>query len=151
MVKKLGTGVSLTLTFGVMSVWSLLFAYSCSGPPTDSFHTNPAEPTDQIDALGANAACYVCHIRFVKEQISKVHLSKDITCIHCHGLSASHANDENVGATLPDITFERDEVDILCLKCHTRHTIPSVELSKYQSHPVCTDCHGSHRLNGPAG
>ena len=150
MAKKLGKGMSLTLVFGVPAVWLLIFAYSCSGPPTDSFHTNPAEPAGQFDALGANAACYVCHIGFVKEQISKVHLSKDITCIHCHGLSASHANDENIGATLPDITFERDEVDIMCLKCHTRHTIPSVELSKYQSHPVCTDCHGTHRLSGPA-
>ena len=151
MVKKLGTRVSLTFTFGVMSVWSLLFAYSCTGPPTESFHTNPAEPTGRIDALGANAACYVCHIGFVKEQISKVHLSKDIPCIHCHGLSASHANDENVGATPPDITFERDEIDIMCLKCHSMHTIPGVELSGYQSHPVCTDCHSSHRLNDAAG
>ncbi len=147
MAKKLGTGVSRTLTFGVMSVWSLLLAYSCSGPPTESFDTNP---TGQIDALGANAACYVCHIGFVKEQISKVHLGKDIPCIHCHGLSAAHANDENIGATPPDITFERNEIDIMCLKCHARHTVSSVGLSRYKSHAVCTDCHDSHSLSGPA-
>ncbi len=140
MVKKLGTGVSLTLTFGVMSVWSLLFAYSCSVPPTD-----------QIDALGANAACYVCHIGFVKEQISKVHLSKDLTCIHCHGLSASHANDENIGATPPEITFVRDQVDKMCVECHDRHQISAEDLASHESYPICTDCHGSHRLNGPAG
>lgn len=150
MVKKLGTGVSLTLSFGVMLVLSLLFACSCSGPPTESSDTNRSEPSGQIDVLGANAACYVCHIGFVKEQISKVHLSKEIPCIHCHGLSASHANDENIGATRPEITFERDEIDIMCVKCHTRHTIPSVELAKHESHPVCTDCHGRHRFSGAA-
>ena len=149
MVKKLGKGMSLTLVFGVVSVWSLLFAYSCSGPSTDSSHAN-AGSADQVDALGPNAACYVCHVGFVKEQISKVHLSNDVTCIQCHGLSAAHANDENIGATPPDITFERDEVDTMCLNCHTRHEISTGKLAKFQSHPVCTDCHGSHRLSGPA-
>ncbi|MHC4646917.1 MAG: cytochrome c3 family protein [Planctomycetota bacterium] len=150
MVKKLGKGVSLRLVFGVPSVWLLISAYSCSGPPTDSSHTNAGGSDGQIDALGANAACYVCHIGFVKEQISKVHLGKDIGCIDCHGLSAPHANDENIGATPPDIMFERDEVDTMCLKCHSRHEISAEELAKYQSHPVCTDCHGSHRLDDSA-
>lgn len=151
MVKKLGKGVSLALVFGVPSVWLLSFAYSCSGPATDSFQTNPGEPGGEVDALGANAACYVCHMGFVKEQISKVHLSEDIGCIDCHGLSAPHANDENIGATPPDIMFERDEVDTMCLKCHSRHKISAEELAKYQSHPVCTDCHGSHWLDNSAG
>ena len=151
MVKKLGKGVSLALVFGVPSVWLLIFAYSCSGPATDSFQTNPGEPDGEVDALGTNAACYVCHMGFVKEQISKVHLSEDIGCIHCHGISAPHANDENIGATPPDMTFERGEVDTMCLKCHSRHEISAEELAKYQSHPVCTDCHGSHRLDNSAG
>ena len=149
MVEKLGKGVSLALVFGVPSVWLLIFAYSCSAPPADGFRTSAAESPGEIDALGANAACYVCHIGFVKEQISKVHLSEDIGCIHCHGLSAPHANDENIGATPPDITFERDEVDTMCLKCHSMHEISAEELARYQSHPVCTDCHGGHRLSGP--
>ena len=145
MVKKLGKGVSSTLVFGVPSVWVFIFAYSCSAPPPDSLRTNPG----QIDALGPNAACYVCHTGFVKEQISKAHLSEKIGCIDCHGLSAPHANDENVGATPPDIIFGRDEVDTMCLKCHSMHEISAEELAEYQSHPVCTDCHGGHRLSGP--
>jgi hypothetical protein len=50
MVKKLGKGVSLALVFGVPSVWLLSFAYSCSGPATDSFQTNPGEPDGEVDA-----------------------------------------------------------------------------------------------------
>jgi predicted CXXCH cytochrome family protein len=39
----------------------------------------------------------------------------------------------------------------MCLECHTRHEISAEELAKYRSHPVCTDCHGSHRLDNSAG
>ncbi|MHC4624504.1 MAG: cytochrome c3 family protein [Planctomycetota bacterium] len=147
MVEKLGKGVSLALVFGVQSVWLLVVACSCSAPPPDSLHTNAAG----VDALGANAACYVCHIGFVKEQISKVHLSKEIACIHCHGLSAAHANDENIGATPPDTVFERDGVDMMCLGCHKRHDISTEKLAEFQVPPVCTDCHGAHRLEGSQG
>jgi predicted CXXCH cytochrome family protein len=38
----------------------------------------------------------------------------------------------------------------MCLKCHKRHKISAGKLAKYQSYPVCTDCHGTHRLSGPA-
>ena len=31
----------------------------------------------------------------------------EITCVRCHGISAAHANDEDIGATPPDITFKR--------------------------------------------
>ena len=151
MVKKLGKGMSSTLVFGVVAVWLVIFAYSCSSPPTNSLGINPAEPAGVIDAMGPNAACYVCHMGFVKEQISRVHLSEEITCIHCHGLSAGHANDENIGATRPDITFERNQIDALCLECHESHDISAEDLAKYRSHPVCTDCHGSHRISSSAG
>jgi predicted CXXCH cytochrome family protein len=88
---------------------------------------------------------------FIKEQISKVHLREEITCINCHGLSASHANDENIGATPPDIRFARNQIDTMCVECHDRHKISADELAGYESYPVCTDCHGSHRLDGSAG
>ena len=45
-------------------------------------------------------------------------VKKKCNFIHCLGLSASHANDENVGATLPDITFERDEVPEMPHEAH---------------------------------
>jgi predicted CXXCH cytochrome family protein len=112
---------------------------------------NPTEPPGEMDALGVNAACYVCHMGFIKEEITKTHLDKNVTCIRCHGLSAAHANDENVGATPPDTVYERDGVDVLCLECHERHNISTEELAEFQVRPVCTDCHGSHRLDNSAG
>jgi predicted CXXCH cytochrome family protein len=141
MVKKLGKGIGPALVFGVISAGLLILVYSCGSPRTDS-------PDGEVDALGPNAACYVCHIGFVKEKISKVHLSEDVTCIHCHGLSAPHANDEDIGATPPDVTFKHDEVDTMCLECHERHKISAGQLARYESYPVCTDCHGNHRLDG---
>jgi hypothetical protein len=107
-----------------------------------------------IDPLGPNAACYVCHIPFVKEEISRIHLKEQIECIKCHGLSAAHANDEDIGATPPDITYERNEVDGACGECHEEHDVPAGEvvarfmerkLSPEQP-PICTDCHGHHRI-----
>jgi len=163
MAKKLGKGMSLTLAFGIIAVCLLIFAYSCSSPSTETLETNLYEQPGEMgpqprknaagnptNPLSVNAACYVCHIDFVKEQISKAHLSKNITCIACHGLSAGHANDENVGATPPDIIFGRDQVDTMCAKCHKRHKISAQDLAKYESRPVCTDCHGSHRIGGAA-
>ncbi|HUW19991.1 MAG TPA: cytochrome c3 family protein [Sedimentisphaerales bacterium] len=150
MVKKLGKGMSLTLVFAV-AVSSLIFAYSCSSPPARTSEMKASETPNEIDSLSVNAACYVCHMSFVKEQISKTHLDKNVTCIRCHGLSAAHANDENVGATPPDITFQRDRIDVMCLECHKRHDMSAEKLAGFQIPPVCTDCHGSHRISGSAG
>jgi len=112
----------------------------------------------EIDPLGANAACYVCHMTFVKEELSKVHLHEKIGCIECHGLSAEHANDENIGATKPDIAFKRGEVDASCVKCHEGHDAPATEVvARFLERrlpekppPICTDCHGAHRIEEAA-
>jgi predicted CXXCH cytochrome family protein len=151
MAEKLGNRMSLALLLGLIAVWLLILDCSCSSPPGQTAQTNPCEPAGGIDLLGANAACYICHMGFIKEQISKTHLGKNVTCIRCHGLSAAHANDENVGATPPDITFERDRIDVMCLECHKRHDISAEKLAEFQIHPVCTDCHDSHRISSSAG
>ncbi len=109
---------------------------------------------DAIDPLGANAACYVCHMTFVKEELAKVHLKAKVGCIQCHGLSAKHANDENIGATKPDITFKREQVDASCAKCHQTHDAPAQKVVArfVERHlaankpPICTDCHGQHKI-----
>lgn len=116
----------------------------------------PAAPG--IDALGANAACYVCHMSFVREELSKVHLAAKIACTDCHGLSAKHANDENIGATKPDIVYPRDKIDRACSECHTKHRAParqvvarSIERKLDPKTPaVCTDCHGTHKIERAA-
>ena len=111
----------------------------------------------QLDPLGANAACYVCHMTYVKEELSTLHLKEKIDCITCHGVSAGHANDENVGATKPDITFKREQVGASCRECHADHNASPeaviaqwIELGSPKQAPVCTDCHGKHRIEKAA-
>jgi hypothetical protein len=109
---------------------------------------------DASDPAGANAACYVCHMTFVKEELAKVHLKAKVGCIQCHGLSAKHANDENIGATKPDITFKHDQIDPACAKCHEGHNVPAKKVvARFterhlpaNSAPICTDCHGQHKI-----
>jgi len=109
--------------------------------------------------LGANAGCYVCHMTFVKEELSRVHLAAGVGCVRCHGPSAAHANDENIGATKPDITFSRAQVNPACRKCHPTHDADPAEViarwaqvtaKKFAGHPpsspACTDCHGTHKI-----
>jgi len=111
-----------------------------------------APPAPEVDPLGPNAACYVCHMTFVKEPLSKVHAKAKVSCIQCHGLSAPHANDEDIGATKPDITFKRDAVDAACRKCHETHDVaPAKVTARWQARksppdPICTSCHGSHKI-----
>jgi hypothetical protein len=102
---------------------------------------------------------------FVREELSQVHARADVGCIRCHGLSAAHANDENIGATKPDITFDRAEVNPACRKCHPAHDAPpEAVLARWRERraaglapdvppmaAVCTDCHGAHKIARPAG
>jgi ribosomal protein L40E len=105
------------------------------------------------DPLGPNAACYVCHMAFVREELSKTHLAAKVTCIRCHGLSAKHANDEDIGATKPDRVFAREQVNRMCRRCHSTHDVPPEAViarwleQRLTESPVCTDCHGAHRLD----
>jgi hypothetical protein len=112
------------------------------------------EPAEETDPLGANAACYVCHVTFVKEELAKVHLAAKVACVKCHGLSDKHANDENIGATKPDITFKRAQIDASCIKCHEAHDAPARKVvARFEERhlpaspaPVCTECHGMHKI-----
>jgi hypothetical protein len=113
----------------------------------------PTREGRAMDPMGPNAACYVCHPTFVKEELSRTHLRKKVTCIKCHGLSAKHANDEDIGATRPDRTYNRGEVRAMCRRCHKTHNVPAeavvarwLERERTESPPICTDCHGRHRV-----
>lgn len=113
---------------------------------------------EEMDPIWANAACYVCHTLFVKEELSKVHVEEKVACIKCHGLSAAHANDENIGATPPDVIFKRDQIDPMCIECHETHDATAREVVgrllqrrlSPKSPPLCTDCHGRHKIEPPA-
>jgi len=114
------------------------------------------DDSPEIDPLSVNAACYVCHMTFIREELSKVHFKQKVTCIECHGLSAGHANDEDIGATPPDMTFKRKEVDASCGKCHQEHDVPArkviarwLKRGRPPLPAICTDCHGAHKIERP--
>lgn len=113
-------------------------------------------PGEETDPLGANAACYVCHMTFVKEDLARVHLKAKVPCTKCHGLSDKHANDEHIGATKPDITYRRDQIDASCTKCHEKHDAAAKKViarfveRKLSGTPTCTGCHGTHKIERPA-
>jgi len=136
----------------------MVFIHSCSSHPAETGPAGADDPSrfEETNPLGANAACYVCHMTFVKEELSRIHLQAKVGCIHCHGISAGHANDENIGATPPDVSFKREQVDTMCLKCHKSHDIPAekvvgrwLERELHERPAICTDCHGTHRINRP--
>jgi hypothetical protein len=127
-----------------------------------SSETGPGETSSKepdveegfIDPMGPNAACYVCHMTFVYEELALVHLPEKVTCIKCHGTSGPHANDENIGATKPDITYPRAKIDAHCAECHETHDAPAreviarwLEIERPDGEPVCTDCHGMHKIS----
>ncbi|GEM_PF-1279803 len=142
-----------------------------SKPPAASSDPSPHRPdgskragdfeesasNDPEELFSANAACGVCHMSFLIESLSRTHLAAKIPCIHCHGLSAGHANDENIGATKPDIVYPRDKIDPACQKCHPKHDVPAravvarwLERELKDAELVCTDCHGHHRIRWAA-
>jgi hypothetical protein len=145
------------LSAAIVLAAALSFSFS-RGPWLAGADDPAPNAVEETDPLGANAACYVCHVPFVKEELSKVHLEGKVTCIVCHGLSAPHANDEDVGATPPDVDFTCDQVEPLCLRCHETHDVPARKvLARFlerglssKSPPGCTDCHGSHKIAPPA-
>lgn len=131
---------------GVAGVGLMVFMVGCL--------TDQAAPVAvKNNPLGPNAGCYVCHMTYVKEPLSKVHLKHKVYCVDCHGASVGHANDEDIGATKPDIYFKRSQVNGSCGKCHSGHdAAPGKVIERWFAkklktrEPVCTDCHGTHRI-----
>ena len=137
---------SLVLAAGAVAAGLTLFVVGCLCLPA-------SKAGDKNNPLGPNAACYVCHMTYVKEPMSRLHLKHKVYCIDCHGISAGHANDEDIGATKPDIYFKRNQINASCRKCHLNHdAAPEKVIARWfkrkltVSPPVCTDCHGSHKI-----
>jgi len=114
------------------------------------------------DPMGPNAGCYVCHMTFVQEELATTHLHAGISCVRCHGTSAGHANDENIGATTPDVMIKGAQINPFCRACHKTHNAapekvvarwterhPAELLRALQTPPpaaTCTECHGHHKI-----
>ena len=131
-----------------------------SHPPHAATPPSKASEEEEpaIDPMGPNSACYVCHMTFVGEEIAKQHLAAKVGCVECHGPSVKHANDENIGATPPDIRYKRAQIDAACAKCHDEHDVSARKVvARFTERklpadtaPVCTDCHGRHRIDRAA-
>jgi len=150
------TPAVLTVAVVLATLWSVCPCGTAGAG--DPGAKKPESPPVVIDPLGPNAACYVCHTTFVHEELSKVHLVAKVDCIKCHGLSDKHANDENVGATKPDIVFKRGQIDAMCVECHDKHDADAkkvvarfIERKLHGTAVVCTECHGTHKIERAAG
>ena len=127
-----------------------------SSDDDDDEEEEEEEEEEFLDPMGPNAACYVCHMTFIFEELSKVHLKEKVTCVECHGVSAAHANDEDIGATKPDKMYKRCEISPSCRKCHKEHGAKPeevvarwIKIGSPKQEPVCTDCHGTHKIERP--
>ncbi len=148
--------VALAILAGLLPAWNPHAAVSGGDAVAEAKPAAEAQAKGRRGAtnpMGPNAACYVCHMTFVREELSRTHLAAKVTCVKCHGVSAKHANDEDIGATSPDRTYERDKVDAMCRKCHETHDVPPqavvarwLERELAKPPPVCTDCHGTHGI-----
>lgn len=141
------------LGLGVLAA-GLLAALSCQSAQRTAGVGDGDERGSEQTALGENAGCYVCHMTFVKEPLTAWHVKKDITCARCHGPSAGHANDEDIGATPPDVVITHDQVKAFCRTCHKvsdKHPQKTFLGRVIRKGPepgaVCTDCHGKHRID----
>jgi hypothetical protein len=110
--------------------------------------------TAQMDLPQAdNSRCFVCHINYMQEDIAVVHAKANIGCANCHGQSDKHIADESWASggngTPPDIMYLPAKINPFCMGCHTKDRIETDQhkpLFANFGKMVCTDCHGSHRL-----
>jgi len=114
----------------------------------------PAESGKKASA--DNSACFVCHSNYEEEFLAVRHAEEGIGCTDCHGESMDHADDED-NITPPDVLYARNDIEKLCRQCHDSHDVPPGKVIALwrkraldriaPASPVCTDCHGEHRLN----
>jgi hypothetical protein len=110
--------------------------------------------TDQSDGPQAdNSRCFVCHVNYMQEDIAVIHARADIGCAGCHGESDEHIADESWASggngTAPEIMYPKPKINPFCMGCHTKDKIDTEQhkpLFEDVEKMVCTDCHGSHRL-----
>lgn len=114
-----------------------------------------ADETPATEAESQNKTCLVCHANYEAEPLALWHAKADIACARCHGESIAHKNDEN-HATPPGHMYPLDKIDSFCSQCHESHDVaPARVIARWRNRtsadasaqmPVCTTCHGQHRL-----
>ena len=113
------------------------------------------------DVLGANAACLVCHLTFVKEALARTPSAQGgVGCIEVPRPERrprqrrAHRCDPARHHLSPP---ERSTA--ACANCHKGHDVPATKViarfleRKLPTRPaaICTDCHGAHRIEKADG
>jgi hypothetical protein len=101
-----------------------------------------------------NSRCHVCHITYVREDISVIHARANIGCGDCHGDCDAHIADESWAwggnGTPPEIMYPAAKINPFCMGCHPEDEIDTDQhrdfLSGIAEEKHCTHCHGDHRL-----
>ena len=102
-------------------------------------------------ASKANETCFECHIDFKDEGMTFKHQVAGVSCVHCHGTSLPHMEDE-VRQTPPEVIFKGQAMRAFCLTCHDRAGHAKVtpfhaaEVAKKDKRKACTSCHFDHKL-----
>lgn len=123
----------------------------------------PAPAAGGQAEVKSNDPCYICHMPFIKEGLATVHAKAKVWCGTCHGPSTRHMEDENIGATPPDVVYKKGQIDRMCGRCHKPKKHPKLDAKtrsqrsaegkkaqreikgrKIKVSGVCTDCHGRH-------
>jgi hypothetical protein len=93
------------------------------------------------------AGCSLCHVDVEDEFVGTRHFEEKVGCKTCHGPSEAHLADEN-NEVQPDELFTRDNVDLLCQRCHEcgRSEVTNSAVGDDGQPRVCTDCHGHHTI-----
>ena len=96
---------------------------------SDSASETSAQHREQV---ALNAACFVCHGNYEREELVAVHAADEVGCVDCHGASFEHRNDEN-NITPPDVLYPAEKIDASCRDCHDTHDAPATEvLARWQ-------------------
>lgn len=145
-------------------------AATCDGHPGGDAAPGPDQAPSVPAAAGggevvvkSNDPCYVCHMPFLQESLAVAHARAKVWCGTCHGPSIRHIEDENIGATPPDVVYGKPAIDRMCGQCHDpkKHAEltgktrlarlaegtkaqEEIKRRKIKVTGVCTDCHGRH-------
>ena len=112
------------------------------------------DPDGEDDLLGANAACYVCHTSFVKEDLAKTHLAAKVGCINATACPRSTPTTRISGPPSP-MSFSNAARSTPLAASATRSTnvVPEKIIARFierkvaKTPVVCTDCHGAHKID----
>ena len=138
---RLGIAAALAAACACFLLGRMSVAQEDAGPPL---------PED-------NAFCLVCHVNLEDEELVAQHIKGGVTCMHCHGVSYEHRDDESHN-TPPDVLFGRAETGPFCGECHEGHARPEAVaefMARWhgkvrengrviRGNAICTDCHGTH-------